>query len=242
MRYLLPCLALAASATPLRAGEREDALALIDKAVKAHGGEDALKKARTAQRNGSGTLNQGDRLAPFVEESVFSLPERARMTLEVGGRQQRMVVTPDKAWQQQGGGPPADVDRETAESAREELYVQWLTTLLPLRQDGVTLALAADDQVSGRPAAVVKVSSKGRPDVRLFFDKQSGLLVKAERRARQAGLPVDKGYIFAEHKAFDGALLPTRYAETINGRRFIEMTALTWKLLPRVDDALFARP
>jgi hypothetical protein len=243
MRYLLPCLtALAVSAPPLRAGEREDALALVAAAVKAHGGEAALRKAQTGQRVGAGFLAQADRQVPFTDETTFSLPGRVRMVLDVN-RAQRMliVVTPDKAWQQTGGAP-ADLDRDSADELREELYIRYLTTLLPLRQDDMTLGLVPDAQVNGRPAAGIKVTSKGHRDARLYFDKQSGLLVKIERRARQAGVLLDKEYVFSDHKEFDGAVLPTREGESLNGKKFTDLAVSSWKMLPKVDDSLFSKP
>ena len=44
----MTCGWLFVTTAPVSAGDREDALAIIDRAVKAHGGADALAKVRTA--------------------------------------------------------------------------------------------------------------------------------------------------------------------------------------------------
>ena len=57
------------------AGDREDALAIIEQAVKAHGGDDALAKAAPAVRNGEGVMYQAGKEVKFTDE----------MTLEPAG-------------------------------------------------------------------------------------------------------------------------------------------------------------
>ena len=79
-------------------------------------------------------------------------------------------------------------------------------------------------------------------DSKLYFDKGTGYLVKIERRAPEAGLMVDKEYLYSAHKAFEGVQLPTRYVEITNGRKFVEAVDLSYQFLSAVDDKMFARP
>ena len=95
---------------------------------------------------------------------------------------------------------------------------------------------------NGQPAAGVKVSQRGHTDATLYFDKETGLLVKIARRAQEAGLMVDKEYLFSAHKEFEGAKLPTKQVEMINGKKFTEVTSFTYKILRRVDESMFAKP
>ena len=65
----------------------------------------------------------------------------------------------------------------------------WLSTLLPfVKQTRFALATLPDAVVDGRPAAAVKVTHPGRPEVKLYFDKQNRFLVKIARRTREASL------------------------------------------------------
>jgi len=88
----------------------------------------------------------------------------------------------------------------------------------------------------------LKVSSKGREDVKLFFDKATNLLVAAQRRGNVGGQAVDKEYRFYDHKNVDGALLPTRYVEFTNTKKFVEVAAVTYQFPKRLEDNLFAKP
>jgi len=229
-------LGLVASA---RAGERETAL--IDQAIKAHGGAAALTKAQTVVRTGSGTLFVGAEAA-FTDEATFALPGRAKLILKSDAFGQVIIVlNGDRGWRS-AGGMVNEVPKEGLDEIREEAYVDWLTTLVPLRKDGFDLAPAADKTVDGKPAAGVKVASKGHGDVRLYFDKASGLLVQIERQSKEAGIAATKEYVFGGHKDFDGVKLPTKRTELLNGKKFVELTATSYKFPSKLDDATFGKP
>jgi hypothetical protein len=235
-----------ASAGGVRAGERETALAVIEQAIKAHGGEEGLVKAQRASLTGSGVLTLAGKELPFTAEVLSSLPDRLRVAsnLEVEpGKKSAVIlaVNGDKGWISQFGSV-TDLGKERFEELREEAYVQWLATLVPLRKDTFDLAPVPEIKVNDKPAAGVKVSRKGHNDVKLYFDKASGLLVKIERRAREAGLQVDKEYVYSEHKAFDGVKLPTRQVEMLNGKTFTQLSSATYKFLDKVDAAAFDKP
>jgi hypothetical protein len=234
-----------AAAGAARAGEREDALAVIDQAIKAHGGEDALTKAQTAVRTSTGAIASptGKDLA-FKDEMTWKLPEHFRLVLEVGDEKARLVtvITPDKGWQMTGG-QVAELSPERQGELREEAYVLWLATLVPLKKDAAfELAPLPEVKVNGQPAGGVKVAHKGHTDAALYFDKQSGLLVKIQRRAREAGLMVDKEYVYSDHKDFDGVKMPTKQQELLNGKRFTDLAGISYKFPRSVDDSTFAKP
>ena len=65
------------------AGERDDALAIIDQAIQAQGGADALAKARTAVRSGEGALYVGGDKQSFTDEMALDLPDRWRDSIEI---------------------------------------------------------------------------------------------------------------------------------------------------------------
>ena len=53
---------------------------------------------------------------------------------------------------------------------------------------------------------------------------------------------MDKEYLYSDHKEFDGVKLPTKEVDLINGRKFSELTSMTYKLPKKIDDATFAKP
>ena len=157
------------------AGDRETALALIDQAIKAHGGEAALTKAQTVVRTVSGTLSLGGEVR-FTGETTLSLPGRAKQTVQLDKAGQVIIVlNGDRGWRS-AGGAVNEVTKEGLDELREEVYIEWLATLLPLKKDGFDLTPLPDKMVDGQPTAVLKVATRGHFDARLYFDKASNLL------------------------------------------------------------------
>jgi hypothetical protein len=234
---------LAASA--VRAGDRDAALVVVDAAVKAHGGADALDRAQTALRTASGTLKTFGKDAPFTEELVWQLPQRLRRTLEIGSGPDRsrlvIVVAADKGWQTTGG-MVTELGTERLRELHEDAYLLWLATLTPLRQEGVELSPLPESRLDGRPVLSIRASGKGHADVRLSFDKESGLLVKIGHRVQEAGQAVEKEYVYGDPRAFEGVKLPTKVQELHDGRRFAERTGITYKFPRPADEAAFSRP
>ena len=232
--------------SPVLADDRDKALAVIDRAIQTHGGETALTKAQLMTRSATGEMTLFDKPVPFKDEMAAQLPDRLRSFVDVGEGDQKLlvllVINGDKGWQS-AGGAVMELSKERLGELREEAYIMWLSTLAPLKKDtSFHLVPAPDVKVNGQPAAGVKVSQKGHTDATLYFDKETGLLVKIARRAQEAGLAVDKEYLFSAHKEFEGAKLPTKQVEMINGKKFTEVTSFTYKILRRVDESMFAKP
>jgi hypothetical protein len=239
-------LLLGLAALPLGAADPDPARALVERAIKAHGGTDALNRAQTLRRTDTGTIPAPGKDVPFTDELVWQLPGRFRLTIDLGTGQDRSrvvrVVTPDKAWQTTGG-TVTELGPDRLDELREEAYVLWLFTLTPLlKEPGFDLSLVPEVEVSGRAAQGVKVVHKGHADTRLYFDKETGLLVQIERRASEGGLPVQKRYVYADHKEFDGVRLPGRQAEVTNGKVTAELKDSSYRLLRGVNEAVFSKP
>ncbi len=237
---------LLTAAAPLRADDRDAALAVVSDAIKAHGGEEALAKLQTVVRKSAGQMTVAGKDVPFAEEHTAQLPARWRRDTEMRAGMQKLrvllVVNGDKGWQS-AGGAVLEVGAERLHELREDGYAQWLTTLLPLKKDSaLQLAPLAEIKVNGEPALGVKVSSKGRPDVKLFFDKKSHLLVKTERQAAEGGETVAREETFSGYKEFDGLKLPTKIVQTVGGKKFSDTTEAAYKFPAKAEEGTFTKP
>jgi hypothetical protein len=226
--------------TGLGAGDRDKALAVVEQAIKAHGGADALNKAQTRSRTGRGELTLSGNI-PFKAEEIVSLPERCRTVLEATGVRRVIVLNGDKGWMLSGGASQ-EMNKELLSELREEPYVWWLATLTPLQKDEFELTPLPDAKVNGEDASVLKVSHRGHVDVRMFFDKKTGLLVKIARRAREAGISLDKEYAYSDYKEYEGVKLPTKEITTVNGKKLSEVKFADYQLLSKVEDKTFDKP
>jgi hypothetical protein len=168
--------------------------AVIERAVKALGGEEVLKHRVGVRMKIKGKFALSDDVRqgfPLEGESLTQPGPRVRLNfrVDVQGNKVDAVIVLDgvNSWQSsygrvQGLGP------DERKSMGISSYTDRVTSLLPLLKDKeFTLSPLGEEKVEGRPAAGIQVSSKERPDVRLYFDKESGLLVKYAYRSRTLG-------------------------------------------------------
>jgi hypothetical protein len=220
------------------------ARAVIQRAVEAHGGVDRLARLKSHVRTMKGELNFGGAVPATCEVSC-ELPGKGRYAYELDKGNQKaqitLVINGDKGWQS-GPGGAKEMSKQQLDEVDEELYVLWVTTLVALRDEGFALSALPEIKVADQPAAGVKVTRKGRPDLKLYFDKKTGLLVKAERKGTEAGIAINREYFFTEPKEFDGLKLPTRQVVFDNSNRKAEWAGITYKLVGKLDDSTFSKP
>jgi hypothetical protein len=224
----------------------ESARALLDDAIKAHGGAEQLAKTRVLVRSDKGEMSGGlAAKVPFTREAVVRGPDQGRWSFEMGpdGNKLRvvLVLNRDKGWRL-GAGQTADLGKQELEEIREEAYAGWVTTLLPLRDRAFTLTLVPETKVNGQPAVGLMAASKGRPDIKLFFDKKTNLLLKVERQGREAGKKVEKETFFGDYKEFGGVKLPAQVLELTGGKTTAEFAVTSYRFPGRVDESEFAKP
>jgi hypothetical protein len=242
---LLVLFILAVAGSRVRADDREAALAVINEVIRGDGGEERLARCRIMARNARGTFFFFGKDVRFTTQLVLEFPDRLRDTIEVEQDNQKVhivrVVTRDGAWTSTGG-VAAEMNKPEADELREEMYVLWLTTLVPLKDAAFQLAVLPESKVDGRPAAAIKVSRAGHPDVKLHFDKQTKRLTKLERQAREVGLVVNKEYLFSEPRDFEGVTRATKQVEFAAGKKTTELLATSFAFPGKVEESAFAKP
>jgi hypothetical protein len=248
------CLLAASISRAQAAGEQDAAArAIIDKAIKAHGGADKLSQFKAVSAKWVGKRKVEN---VFYWDAVYvvtyEMPEKIRFDAEVENPNGEKfsfwrVVNGKKGWQ---GWPRGMRDLKEAEVAQlvDEIYTHWLASLVPLKDKGFEFSLVGDVTVDGNDAVGVRVSSKGRPDVNLFFDKKTGLVIKSDRRATD--LSTNQEYtaesIYRDHKAFHGVMWPTGRIDRRDGMDLEENTGRfelrEFQAHDKLDEKLLAKP
>jgi hypothetical protein len=242
--YLCVLLTLAFFTNFMRRASADDpnsATAVVSAAIQAHGGLEKLAKSQKIMRKDTGVMSFFGEDVRFTDEVVLQLPDRWRWTLEGEAQGQKLRLSMgyngDKAWQSARGNL-TQVDKDGLQKIRDELYVLSVASLVPLKTEkGFTFITLPDGKVNGRDADCILVSQQGHNDLKLFFDKASRLLVKIE-----AGVPIDKEYVYLDHREIDGVKLPSKYVELTNGKKVVDVSAITYRFLPRLDDSTFEKP
>lgn len=226
----------------VRADPRGDARAVLDAAIAAHGGKEALKKVATCERHGGGQLILPGGRQQFTDSVLTRLPGKLRIALEIERRVQIVMVANDTKGWKAAGGTTVELTGDGLAELQEEAYVLWLTTLVPLHGTEFTLTPVGDAERDGKKVVGVQVASKGHADATLWFDRTSKLLLLIEKEAKVGGMKVRKTYGYSDHKEFDGVKLPTRLFEKIGEQVVTQVSVVDYRFPRSILDAFFAKP
>jgi hypothetical protein len=233
-------LALAA-AKAARADDQADLRKVIDKAMKAMGGEEKLGKYKAHTWKGKGKYyGMGDGV-DYTASGSIQFPDQYRLEIE---NVFTLVLNKGKGWVV-ANGQTTEMDKDQLEEQKEELYANWVTSLVPLKDKAYKLTAVGDAEVDKRPAVGIKVSRAGHQDINLFFDKDTGLLVKTERRVKareQGGMEVNQETWMSDYKDVEGIKVALKFTIKRDGKLFVEGEDSDLKLLEKLDDSVFAKP
>lgn len=185
-RVLLSSLLLGLLLGPVhRARTQDEPRALIAKAVEALGGEAQLGRLKAVHTKLKGVLQELDD-ATFTGEVFTQLPGQFKLVLHIDVNNMRLsttqVLNRDKAWIRINE-EYQDVEEATLADMQRSAYLDHVARLLPLLHDKTyTLTALGETKIQETPALGVKVASRGQPDIDLYFDKTSGLLLKTAYR------------------------------------------------------------
>jgi hypothetical protein len=240
-----------AAAGAARADDQADLRKVIDKAVKAMGGQEKLAKFKAVTFKMKGKFyGMGDGI-DYTGEWQLQYPDKIRMSIdgEIGGMQVHFftrVINGDKVWQKTAEEETKEVtDKEELAQAREGLYGDWVQSLLPLKDKAFKLASLGDVKVNDKPAIGIRVSREGHRDVNLFFDKDKGLLVKREVTVKDemtGGKEQTEETLFSDYKEYDGVLHATKLLINRDGKKYVDGEITEIERKEKIDDAVFAKP
>lgn len=223
------------------AQDADKALAVVDKAIKALGGEANLAKFKAQTWKEKGTyFGMGEGL-PYTGVYAMQFPDKFKMEIEGVFM---IVLDGDKGWIK-ANGEVKEMTKEQLAEQQESQYAGWVTSLAPLKGKGYQLALIDDMKVEGKPAAGVKVTHKGHRDVKLFFDKKTGLLVKSEyivKAEELKGKEVLQEVYYSSYKEVAGAKIPSKIVIKRDGKRFVEAENMDVKPVKKLPAGTFAKP
>lgn len=254
MRAVLSTVLLLGWAGSLPAQDPE-AWHILKRAIQVHGGEANLNKHQATVARMKGTLyspNLGT--VPFLQESTFQAPEKFRDVLDIEVRREGeskgqkftllSVVNGDKGWIQRAPGQIEEMNDPAMAAMKEALHLLRVQKLTTLRDRSFTLVAMGEVRVGGRPALGLRVSAKGHQDVKLFFERDSGLLVETERQYIH---PVTKKEIteerfMSDYRDVSGIKMPRKTVVYQDGKKFIEGEVIDIQFLDKIDDSEFAKP
>jgi hypothetical protein len=228
-------------ASSARPGEEGEARTIVAKAIKAAGGEAKLAKFNASTFKEKGTYYGMGKGLPYTGKYAVQWPDKFRMEIE---NTFTLVLNGNMGWIKTGN--------ETKEMTKEEFAAQhttmqaeWVASLLPLQDKAFTLTTLTEIKVADKPALGIKVTRKDFPEVKLYFDKTTNLLVKTEyktKSAEQGFKEVTIEAYYSNYSEIEGAMMPSKTAVNQDGKLYVEAEMLELRPAAKLDDKLFSKP
>jgi hypothetical protein len=225
-----------------------DTKAIIEKAIAAQGGARNLEKMKAVRMQAKGTAYVMDMDFPFTIDASQQMPDKSRTVLKltIMGNDVQIVevLNGDKAWSQVAG-TTKEAEAEDLAQMKFSQYTSRVQMLTPLLEDKqFTLTGLGESNINGKPAVGVKVAYPGQPDVKLYFDKDSSLLIKVTRPGRE---PINKGKVtqdeyYSAYKEFDGVKQPTKLLVNQDNKKFMEAEVTQLTFPGKFEDKVFTKP
>lgn len=224
--------------------------AIINKGIEALGGEARLAKARATTSKVKSTVISGDSASVSKIEHTTDGLGRMRMTFEDDFDGYKFaaitVIDGDKGWVKEGEMEVVELQGQELADLKSGFFWQSVPfTLVELKDSKFKTEVVGDVKVDGKPADGVKVTGPEGKDFAIYFDKKTGLPVKAvadEPDPESPGQEFTQEDYYSDYKDFGGIKRATKVEIKCDGETSIKMELLSLKVLDKVDDKTFAKP
>ncbi len=232
-----------AAVSTVRADEgAEKAQKIINRAIKAMGGSEALEKKKIVVMKETGTYYGMDDALPYESEYKMQFPKRSRMEII---NVFTIVVNDTQAWTSTMG-ETTEVEGDQLTEQREGMHIAYITSLIPLAKPGKVyrLSLAAEEKVDGELCDGVKVESDKHRSVKLFFSRKTGLLRKSEATVRSSELSEDvvQVTIYKDYRDVDNVKTAFKMVVNRDGKVYIESETTKVSYPKEADASWFKKP
>jgi hypothetical protein len=207
---------------------------LIDKILKAHGGEAKLNGLQAFVEKTKTTLPGGK---TTTWDRYIQLPDQMRQEseFELQGKRVKcvLVFAGDNGWRKMEG-EPAMPYRAAFKGRKDPLHHAGPRLWLRLKDPAYTVTPFGDVKVGNRAAFGIMLKSALGPEEKLFFDKQSGLLIKSEQSQLET--------FYDAYQPADSIPIARKITRKQDGKTTQEIEVVEFKVVEKLDGKLFEKP
>jgi hypothetical protein len=223
-----------APAGPAAPGQSPSADPVLDKYVKAVGGVEAIQKISSRVEKGTLITARGQ-----VPVEVFAKAPDKRMTIVHQPNAESLTAYDGHAgWLGSAGRPARAMSNQENDAARLDADFHFATDL---KQIFSQFRVGRPEKIGDRQTAQIIAIRQGLPPVRLYFDDESGLLL---RMVRYAETPLGRNPTqvdYADYRDAGGVKIPYRWTiARPNGRFTIQVDEVQQNVT--IEDIKFAKP
>ena len=225
------------------------ARAIIERAIQVQGGPTNIAKLRTMQIEVEGTtvLAPGEAETPVRLIDTWQMPDRYKTSAVFqtadGKVSQTQAIVGNQGWIELNG-EVQDLPREAVSEMKEQKYAEDLDRLGFINEAGFQLSVTQPIKVNGKPAVGVGIKSKGHRHVTLYFDADSGLLVKREQTLLDPSLgkEVLQEVLFSDYREQDGLKHYRQILALRDGKKMVQAKVTKLQFFETLDNKIFAKP
>jgi outer membrane lipoprotein-sorting protein len=207
---------------------------LIEKYVQASGGAAAIQKVTSRVMKGKiefGGMSQAIDIytkAPDMRVSITHMPEGDNITAFNG----------HEGWMGTPGRPAREMHGGDLDGAAIDADLQ-----LPIHLEHMfsEMKVRGTEKIGEYDAYVVVGQREGKPPIRLYFDEQSGLLVRMVRFGETALGQMPTQIDYADYRDAEGVRIPYRWILARPSGRFTIQVSEVKQNIP-IDESKFAKP
>jgi RNA polymerase sigma factor (sigma-70 family) len=223
----------------------DDLRGVIDHVLHAYGGEAKVRGLKAFTWKVKYPKTEAVQGNECTEDYSVQVPDKYRMENATKGEAKRFIhifnTTGFRRWTRDGDGKVEEVFFLGVERPAE-YWIDYITHLGPrgvlrLKDPANKLSLLDPIKVGGRAAVGVLVKREGAPELKLYFDKETGLLLREEHPAE------DVVILYADYQRFDGVPVPRKTTQKLNkGTVTLEGELLEFKAVDKFDAKVFEKP
>jgi RNA polymerase sigma factor (sigma-70 family) len=222
---------------PKPATQEEEIKSLIDKVMKAHGGEKLTKLKAFSQKIKVSHDGKDSTVEIFVQ-----LPDQYRSEgeEEIGGKSVKslFVLNGEQRWRKRGDDTEELPKDETAtQNNKAMLEFYGPKARLMLKDLAGKLSLLEETTIGDRAAVGVKFTPAEGLETRLYFDKKKALLLKEEF----VGNPTDE-VLYSDYKEIKGIPIAHKIVKKRDGIVTSEEEVLEFRVVDKLEAKLFQKP
>ena len=207
---------------------------IVDAYLKAVGGADAIAKVKSVTEKASMAMGPRSVSVDIYEQA----PDRRVSVAHMGDKDSVTAYNGREGWLAMPGRPPRMMNGDEQYGAK--LDAEFLVPSDP-RKAFAELLVIEPDTIDGKDMNVLLGKNPGQAPTRLFFDKQSGLLVRMLRFA-QTPLGLNPAQVdFADYRDQGGAKIPHQWTIARPFGRFT-MKVDSVQVNAPIDETRFQKP
>ncbi len=208
---------------------------ILEKYLQAVGGREAVEKITSRVEKASLSVPGG----PEVPIDIFAkAPDKRISMMHMRDGDSITAFDGHHGWLSNPGRPARPMTEQESNVAGLDAQLHFAADV---KQLFTSFLVRPAEKIGDHDVYLVQATKEGRPPVRLYFDTESGLLV---RMIRYAETPLGRNpsqVDFADYRVADGVKIPYRWTLARPGQRFTIQVSEVKQNVP-VEDSQFAMP